>query len=439
MAGELERRTISKITWRLMPFLFLCYFFNVIDRVNVGFAALTMNKDLAFSATVFGTGASIFFIAYVLAEVPSNLLMHHFGARIWIARIMISWGIISGAQAFVWNDISFYSVRFALGLAEAGFFPGLVYYFARWYPASYRSQTFARLMAVSPFSSMVGAPLSAWLLGVAGAGLAGWQLMFIIEAVPSVLLGLVVLTILTERPREAIWLTREESGWVEGQLEVERKAQEKVRTYTVLEALFDKRILLLALLEFGLVMANWGMSFWMPQIVKEFGGLTNMEIGWISAIPFVMALVGMQLWARSSDRMRERRFHLAAACLLATIGIGGGALLTSPVLKIAVLSLGIVGFWSALSVFWTVPTSLMGGRAGAGAIAWINSLAQFGGIISPWLMGYSKDTTGSFTFGLLAIAGCCALSTLLALYVVRDLPAESLGASEPGGTVLAKT
>jgi MFS transporter, ACS family, tartrate transporter len=376
MARELERRTISKITWRLMPFLFLCYFFNVIDRVNVGFAALTMNKDLAFSATVFGTGASIFFVSYVLAEVPSNLLMHRFGARIWIARIMISWGIIAGAQAFVWDDVSFYSARFALGLAEAGFFPGLVYYFARWYPASYRSQTFGRLMAVSPLSSVVGAPLSAWLLGVAGAGLAGWQWMFIIEAVPSVLLGLVALTFLTERHREATWLTNEESGWVESQLEVERRAQENIRTYTVLEALFDKRILLLALLEFGLVMANWGMSFWMPQIVKEFGGLTNMESGWISAIPFVAALIGMQLWARSSDRMSERRFHLAAACLLATIGIGGGALLTSPVLKIAVLSLGIVGFWSTLAVFWTVPTSLMGGKAGAGAIAWINSLSS---------------------------------------------------------------
>ena len=432
MTTLVERTTINKVAWRLMPFLFICYFFNVIDRVNVGFAALTMNNDLQFSATVFGTGASIFFISYVLAEVPSNVLMHKFGARVWIARIMISWGLLSGAQAFVWNDTSFYAVRFALGLAEAGFFPGMVYYLAQWYPAQYRSRTFAQLMAVSPFSSVIGAPISAWLLGFTAFGFAGWQLMFLIEAVPSVFLGVICLLMLTNRPEDAHWLTNEEKSWLTGTLKAEEDAKQKVRAYSFWQALLSWKVLMLAMLEFGLVMANWGMSFWLPQIVKGFGGLTNLQVGFISAIPFIGALVGMQLWARSSDRTLERRFHLSFACLVASAGIAAGALIASPVLKIIALSIGIMGFWSALSVFWTIPTAFLGGLAGAGAIAFINSLAQFGGIISPWLMGYSKDATGDFTVGLLVISGFCFLSVILSLFVTndeRDQKAASLSAA----------
>ncbi len=420
MTTLVERTTINKVAWRLMPFLFICYFFNVIDRVNVGFAALTMNADLKFTATAFGTGASIFFVSYVLAEVPSNVLMHRFGARIWIARIMITWGILSGAQAFVWDEFTFYSVRFALGLAEAGFFPGMIYYLAQWYPAQYRSRTFAQLMAVSPFSSVVGAPVSAWLLGFTAFGFVGWQLMFILEAIPSIILGVICLIFLTNRPEDAHWLTREEKTWLTQTLKAEEDAKQKVHNFTFWQALLNRKVLMLAVLEFGLVMANWGMSFWLPQIVKGFGGLSNIQVGFISAIPFLGALVGMQLWARSSDRTLERRFHLAFACLVAALGIAAGALIASPVLKIIALSIGIMGFWSALSVFWTVPTAFLGGLAGAGAIALINSLAQFGGIISPWLMGYSKDATGDFTVGLLVIAGFCMLSVILSLFVTND-------------------
>jgi len=422
MTDPIGARTIGKVARRLMPFLFVCYFFNVLDRVNVGFAALTMNQDLGFSATVFGTGASIFFFAYVLAEVPSNILQHKFGARLWIARILITWGIISGAQAFVWNDVSFYAVRFALGLAEAGFFPGLVYYFSYWYPAEYRSRTFAQLMAVSPLSSVIGAPISAWFLGLSGFGLVGWQWMFLLQALPSIALGLICLVFLTNEPKDADWLTGDEKNWLTRILTAEREARDRIRSYTFWEAFFSLKVWLLAVLEFGLVMANWAMSFWMPQIVKaEFGGLTNVQIGFISAIPFLAAVIGMQLWARSSDRSLERKWHLAIACFVAACGIAGGALLTSPVLKIASLSVGIMGFWSALSVFWTIPTAFLGGLAGAGAIALINSLAQFGGIISPWLMGYSKDATGSFTFGLLVTAACCLVSVVLSFIVGGNL------------------
>jgi sugar phosphate permease len=415
-----EKSTVSKVAWRLMPFLFICYFFNVLDRVNVGFAALTMNEDLGFSATVFGTGASLFFVAYVLAEVPSNVLMHKLGARIWIARIMISWGILAGAQAFVWDDMSFYAVRFALGLAEAGFFPGLVYYLAQWYPAQYRSRTFAQLMAVSPFSSVIGAPVSAWLLGFTAFGLVGWQLMFIIQAVPSIFLGIICLIFLTNRPEEATWLNLDEKAWLTQTLQAEEQAKQAVRTYGFWEALFNWKVLMLSAIEFGLVMANWGMSFWLPQIVKGFGGLSNLQVGFISAIPFVGALIAMQLWSWSSDRSLERRFHLTFACLVAALGIGAGALIASPVLKLVALSIGIMGFWSALSVFWAVPTAFLGGLAGAGAIAFINSVAQFGGILSPWLMGYSKDATGGFTLGLLVISGCCFISVILSLFVTND-------------------
>ena len=420
MTTLVERTTINKIAWRLMPFLFICYFFNVLDRVNVGFAALTMNDDLKFSATVFGTGASLFFVSYVLAEVPSNVLMHKFGARIWIARIMISWGILSGAQAFVWNDTSFYAVRFALGLAEAGFFPGMVYFLAQWYPAEYRSRTFAQLMSVSPLSSIIGAPISAWLLGFTAFGLAGWQLMFIVSAIPSVFLGVICLIFLTNRPEDAPWLNQDEKTWLTRTLKNEEDAKRRAHSYSFWQALLSWKVLMLSVLEFGLVMANWGMSFWLPQIVKGFGGLSNLQVGFTSAIPFVAALIGMQLWARSSDRTLERRFHLTAACLVAAIGIAAGALITAPVLKLAVLSIGIMGFWAALSVFWTVPTAFLGGLAGAGAIALINSLAQFGGIISPWLMGYSKDATGDFTLGLLVIAAFCFLSVILSLFVTND-------------------
>lgn len=417
MPSILEKSAIHKITMRLMPFLIICYIFNVMDRVNVGFAALTMMGDLGFTATVFGTGASIFFVAYVAAEVPSNVLMHKFGARMWIARIMISWGLISAAQAFVWNDVSFYSVRFALGLAEAGFFPGMVYYLSQWYPAQYRSRTFARLMGVSPVTSIIGAPISAWLLGFTAFGLTGWQLMFILEGIPSIILGLLCFVILTNKPEQATWLTDDEKTWVKTTLEAEERARDSVKKYGFWQALFDKKVLMLSALEFGLVMANWGMSFWMPQIVKGFGGLTNLEVGFISAIPFVAALIGMQLWARHSDRTLERRFHLAGGCLLAALGIAAGALFTSPVLVIIFLSIGIMGFWCALSVFWTVPTAFLGGLAGAGAIAWINSLAQLGGILSPLVMGYSKDSTGNFTLGLLVIAGCCMVSVIIALFI----------------------
>lgn len=417
MSSLLEKSAVQKITMRLMPFLIICYIFNVMDRVNVGFAALTMMDDLGFTATVFGTGASIFFVAYVAAEVPSNVLMHKFGARIWIARIMISWGLISAAQAFVWNEVSFFSVRFALGLAEAGFFPGMVYYLSQWYPAHYRSRTFARLMGVSPFTSIIGAPISAWLLGFSAFGLAGWQLMFIFEGIPSVILGVICLIILVNKPEEASWLTDEEKAWVKNTLEAEERARDSVKKYTLMQALFDKKVLMLSALEFGLVMANWGMSFWMPQIVKGFGGLTNLQVGFISAIPFIAALIGMQLWARNSDRTLERRFHLAGGCLLAAVGIASGALFTNPYLVIIFLSIGIMGFWCALSVFWTVPTAFLGGIASAGAVAWINSLAQLGGILSPLVMGYSKDHTGNFTFGLLVIAGCCMVSVVIALFI----------------------
>jgi MFS transporter, ACS family, tartrate transporter len=431
----MQLATVRKVAWRLMPFLILCYFFNVLDRVNLGFAGLTMNKELGLSATAFGTGASMFFVSYVLLEVPSNMALYRFGARRWIARIMISWGIVAGAQAFIWNDTSFYVARFLLGAAEAGFFPGMVFYLSTWFPNAFRSRVIAWLMTVSPATSVIGAPLSGWLLDSTQGthGLSGWQWMFIIQAIPSVILGVITLFYLTDRPQEARWLDASEQEWLIGRMMRERNRRESHDIRTFLQAARHPKVLMLAAIEFGLVMANWGLSYWMPQIVRDFGHLTNTQIGFVSAIPFVGAIFAMVWWGRHSDRTLERKYHLAIATFVAACGIAVGALVSDPVLKITALSIGIMGEWSALAVFWSVPTAFLGGAAGAASLAFINSLAQFGGIVAPWVMGYARDITNSFTAGLLTIAGFCFLSVVLTLLLRHDRSLEAVDSDPTGG------
>jgi MFS transporter, ACS family, tartrate transporter len=412
--NAVEVRTIAKVTRRLVPFLIVCYFIAYLDRVNVGFAALTMNQDLGLSQTAFGFGAGIFFIAYFIFEVPSNLMLERFGARKWIARIMLSWGILSGAMAFIpsigratglGNEYSFYLVRVLLGVAEAGFFPGIIFYLTLWFPSVYRARIVGYFMAAIPLSTVIGAPISGVLLYLhGGLGLAGWQWMFIVEAVPSIILAMVVFFYLTDRPADAQWLAPDERAWLSERLEIEQRQRESVRQYSVAQVLIDPRVLGLSLVYFGAVATNYGLSFFLPQIVKAFGFnafLTTV----VSAAPYAVGLVAMVWWGRRSDRLVERRFHAAFPLFVAAAGIALSTALDDPLLKMIALSVAGFGIFACLPVFWTLPTAFLSGAAAAAGIAVINSIGNLAGFAGPFAMGWIKDHTGSYAGGLLLLAG----------------------------------
>jgi MFS transporter, ACS family, tartrate transporter len=420
----IEKRTIAKVSRRLIPFLMLCYFIAYLDRVNVGFAALTMNRDLGISATAYGFGAGIFFFSYFLFEVPSNLALERFGARKWIARIMMSWGILSGCTAFVTGEYTFYLVRVLLGIAEAGFFPGIIFYLTLWFPGVYRARIVGWFMAAIPLSSVLGFPVSGMIMGMDGiGGLAGWQWLFIIEAGPAVILAVVVWFYLTDRPAAAQWLEPDERAWLDKRLANEARQKEEVHGISVLQALFNPKVLALSLVYFGAVATNYGTAFWLPQIVREFG-LSNVATGFVSAIPYIVGTIGMVLWGRRSDQKLERKWHAAFPFLIAAIGIAGSTLLDDPVLKMAALSLGAFGVFAVLPVFWTFPTAFLSGAAAAAGIAAINSIGNLAGFFGPFVMGWLKDLTGSFATGLWAIAGCAVMGMVLVLLLKHDTRLE---------------
>ena len=422
----LEVRTIAKVSKRLVPFLIICYFVAYLDRVNVGFAALTMNQDLGLSQTAFGFGAGIFFIAYFIFEVPSNLLLERFGARKWIARIMLSWGILSGAMAFIpniaratglGNEHSFYLLRVLLGAAEAGFFPGIIFYLTLWFPSEYRARIVGYFMAAIPLSTVIGAPISGLLLYLhGGLGLAGWQWLFVIEAVPAIILAGVVFFYLTDRPADAAWLAADERNWLAERLEIERRHRETMYNYTVTQALVNPRVIGLSLVYFGAVATNYGLSFFLPQIVKAFGMNTFLTT-LVSAAPYVIGLIGMVWWGRRSDRMAERRFHAALPLFLAAAGIAVSTALDDPTLKMLSLCVAGFGIFACLPVFWTLPTAFLSGAAAAAGIAVINSIGNLAGFAGPFAMGWIKDHTGSYAGGLLLLAalGIIAMGIVLAL------------------------
>ena len=420
----IEKRTIAKVTKRIVPFLMLCYFVAYLDRVNVGFAALTMNKALGISATAFGFGAGIFFFSYFLFEVPSNLALERFGARKWIARIMMSWGILSGMMALIGGGTGFYVVRVLLGVAEAGFFPGIIFYLTLWFPGLYRARIVGWFMAAIPLSSVLGGPVSGWILGLDGAsGLAGWQWLFILEAAPAIVLSVVVWFYLTDRPADAKWLEPEERAWLDRRLAAEIKQKEDVHGLSVLQALFNPRILALALVYFGAVAANYGTGFWLPQIVKGFG-LSYLQTGFVSAAPYVVGTIGMVWWGRRSDAKMERKGHAAVAFAIAAIGIAGSTMVDAPLLKMIALSFGAFGVFAVLPVFWTFPTAVLSGAAAAAGIAAINSLGNLAGFFGPFIMGRLKDVTGNFSAGLLAIAACAAMGMVIVLILPHDTALE---------------
>ena len=401
---DLESSTIRTVSWRLIPFLVLAYFFSYLDRVNLGFAALTMNAELKFSPIVFAWGAGIFFIGYFIFEVPSNLALEKFGASRWIARIMVTWGIISAAMALVSGVWSFYTLRFLLGVAEAGFFPGIILYLTYWYPAEYRARFLAAFAIAVPVSTVIGAPISGLLLGLDGVmGLRGWQWLFILEGIPSVLLGIVSWFYLTDRPEHAIWLTAEQKAWLAAKLDAEIAAKEAVKRFTLGEALASPKVITLSLIYFGFVGALYGMQFWLPQIVKAFG-LTNAQTGFVTAIPYLFGTIAMILWARHSDASRERIFHVGAPFFLTAIALAVSSYLTDPAATMAALTLAAIGIFCIFGVFWTLPTAWLSGTAAAGAIALINSIGNLAGFGGPYLIGWVKETTGQTSTGLLVLA-----------------------------------
>ena len=421
---DIEAQTIRRVTLRLVPFLILCYFVAYLDRVNVGFAALTMNRDLGISQTAYGFGAGIFFLSYFVFEVPSNLFLEKFGARKWIARIMVSWGLLSGATAFVQGEYTFYLVRFLLGIAEAGFFPGIIFYLTLWFPASHRARIIGYFMAAIPLSSVLGAPVSGALLGLDGwMGLKGWQWLFIVEAAPAVLLSVVVFFYLTDRPVDAKWLPSEQKTWLANRLTLEEQQRVRAQHFTVMQALLNPRVLALSLVYFGAVACNYGIGFFLPQIVKGFG-LTNVQTGFVTAIPYIVGVFAIIYWGGRSDRKQERKGHVAVALGIAALGIAASTFLPDPTMKMVALSVGAFGVFGCLPVFWTLPTAFLSGAAAAGGIAIINSIGNLSGFVGPYLVGYIKDRTGGFEGGLQVLAAFGLVAMLIVLSLRHDTALE---------------
>jgi ACS family tartrate transporter-like MFS transporter len=412
-ASREEAAVVRKVMWRLLPFLCLLYFVAYLDRVNVGFAALTMNQDLGLSATAFGLGAGIFFLGYFLFEVPSNFMLRRFGARVWIARIMLTWGVISIGMAFVTGTRSFLVLRFLLGVAEAGFFPGMIYYFTHWFPNRVRGGILGLFIIATPASTIIGAPLSTTLLGTSVFGLAGWQSMFIIEGVPAILLGFVTLLVLRDSPAKAAWLTDRERQTLERA--IHRDELSGVQT-SLRAGLASITVWRFALLYAALMVGVYGFGFWAPQIAKALGGLSNQQVGFVLIIPYACATLAMCLWARHSDRTGERTWHLALPAFLAAAGFLYGSFTDDVYLSIAAFTVGAIGIYATLPVFWTLPTSLLGGTAAAGGIALINSIGNLSGYFGPVIIGRLKDSTHGYAAGLLVIAASMAFAGILGFY-----------------------
>jgi MFS transporter, ACS family, tartrate transporter len=396
-------RTIAKVTRRLVPFLVICFFAAYLDRVNIGFAALTMDKELGFSPQTFGWGAGVFFIGYCLFEAPSNFILHRVGARRWIARIMVSWGVVSGLMALISGETSFVSLRLLLGVAEAGFAPGVILYLTYWIPAERRALPLGAFLMAVPLSSAFGAPLSSLVLttmdGV--ANLSGWRWLFILEAAPSIVLGVIALSYLTNRPKDARWLEPAERSWLQARLDAELATLEDPRDpWSMLR---HPRVILLGLAYFGVVLSLYGLGFWLPQMVETYG-YGVLATGFIVSIPYVCGALAMMAWSQSSDRSGERHLHTAFAALLATGGLAASAFAQSPPVAMLALSIAAIGTLAAMPIFWSLATSFLSGASAAVGVALINSIGNLAGFVGPYLVGWIKTETGGFSWALLTLA-----------------------------------
>lgn len=420
----LEERTIRKITWRLIPFLMLLYFVAFLDRINVGFAALTMNKDVGLTSQMFGLGSGIFFLGYFAFEVPSTIILHKVGARFWIGRVMITWGLVSIAMAFTRGPISFYVLRFLLGLAEAGFFPGIILYLSYWFPSNHRSAVTAMFMAAAPAAGLIGSPISGALMQLNGLlGLRGWQWLFLVEGVPALVLGFITFRFLTDRPADALWLTADERDWLSTAIVQEQTGIKDPRSHNAWRALADWRVLALSLAYFGTSAGLYTIGFWAPLIIKGLG-FSVFNVGLLVAIPNLIAVIGMILWSRNSDRTGERYWHAAIACLIGAIGMAVAARAgSSAFLAITGLSLTAFGVSAAKPPLWCLPTTFFAGTAAAASIGLINSLGTLGGFAGPYMIGSTSEVGGHFSRGLYLVGGTLIVSAVT-IIIMRFVVAQ---------------
>ena len=431
MDRTLEQSTMRKVYLRLLPFAVLSYVLAYIDRINVSFAGLTMRGDLGMSAGTFGFAVGMFYWGYFIFEVPSNVILEKVGARIWIARIMITWGILAGLTAVVTGSTSFAIVRFLLGVAEAGFFPGIILYFTYWFPSHHHARIVSGFLIGLPVAVAVGAPISTALLGLDGLfGLRGWQVMYIAEAIPTVVIGVITFFVLTDRPEQAKFLTADERSWLVTKIASERRATEAVRTFTLWQALYNPKVLLLALNYLGIVTASLGMLIFVPQIIKSLGSYSNMTVGWLTMIPYICGAVAMVVWGRISDRMNERRWNLFIACVFSTAGLALAGMTMGTWWALIGMSIAAMGFYGSKGPFFAMPPMFLSGAGLAAGIAWINSIGNLGGFFGPWYVGVMKDLTGSYAGGLygLALLGLvAAIVCALFLHIPSRTPSSPFG------------
>ena len=414
-AQSTEDRLYRRVAWRLVPFLALCYVVGYLDRVNVGFAKLQMLQDLHFSETVYGLGASIFFVGYLLFEIPSNIILHRVGARRWIGLIMVTWGFLSSAMIFATTPNMFYLLRFLLGVAEAGFFPGVVLYLTYWFPDARRGRITGMFMTAIPLSGLIGGPVSGWIMLAFNGehGLAGWQWLFLLEGLPAVILGFLVFFWLDDRVSDAKWLSGGERVIIARNIEAEAMGKANP---PLLQAFIMPRVWAMAGIYLSLMMGLYGVSFWLPTLIRNTGVHDTLQVGLLSAVPNLFAIVAMVVVSRSSDRKAERRWHLAVPALFGAVGMVAAALGSSDTwTTIAALTLANIGICAALPLFWSMPTALLGGAAAAAGIALVNSISCLGGVFSPYLIGHLKDITGSTDSGLYMMAACMCVAAGLAL------------------------
>jgi MFS family permease len=419
---QIEKVTMRRVLLRLVPFLMVCYFFALLDRVNIGFAALQMNKDLGLTPSMFGFAASLFFVSYFLVEVPSNLALQKVGARRWIARIMISWGSVTACMAFVVGPYSLYAMRFILGAAEAGFFPGAILYLTYWLPSPYRARILATFTISIPLATFLGSPLSVGLLELDGAlGLRGWQWLFILEGLPTVLLGLACLFVLTDKPAQAFWLTAEQRDWLMGRMEAEAAARKPVGHLSLWQLVTNRYFLVMALVCSGASATGSVLSVWQPQLLKSFG-LTNLQTGFVNSIPYGIAIVLMVLWGRHSDRTAERRWHTAIPLVLAAGGFAAlGMTGTAIVPTVVMVTCCLVGAYAFKGLFWALSASWLSATTLAAGLAGINAISNLiGGGLMVNVVGIVKEWTGSFVLGMLPLALLCAVAAACVLTLGRS-------------------
>jgi len=413
---DLAPVTLRKVTLRLIPFLFILYIVAWLDRVNVGFAGLQMNADLGFSSAAFGLGSGVFFLGYCLFEVPSNLVLHRVGARLWISRIMISWGVISAAMMFVRTAPTFYALRFLLGAAEAGFFPGVVYYLSHWYPEGQRARAIAAFMTAVPVSGVIGGPLSGALLTLNGLfGLAGWQWLFLVEGVPAILLGVIVLVYLTDRPEAAHWLSPAEKDWLVSRLAAERSHRDGNLPVGIFAALTNPTIWHLGIIFLFAAIGFYGYSFWAPLVVKSLTGSSDLGVGVILGAVSVVTIIAMMLNSAHSDQTDERPLHVAMALLISGAGFFGCALVRDPILALLFLALVPIGHCAAYGPFWSIPSRFLSGAPAAAGIALVVTIANVGGFVGPTIIGAMKDRFGTHGPAFMLLGGCAIVAALLAL------------------------